>query len=488
MIESLASTILSAVFLALTISSVQSQAPKDFLLPTLTRADPPKPTISPELAHYFQLPDAGARRFVSSYFPGLVPPPNFEIADPQGAKSPLSGLLTGGGGGNGLVQLQQTGALNGATGQIASSALHALLGNGNGGGAGALASLSPGFSVRPANSGLVVRSGNDTDDNDTLSSSQISGIPKIFPTLPRAPVAQPPAVLPSLPTRPAVPEGGLGPLASLTGASSSFGSGLSPQAPGSPFLPGSGLQAAVPNLPLSQATFAQQQQAGPSSVLPQASVGNDNLISQLLRTFGLNSLAPNLDLSAVNSVLGLSAATNPNTNPGILSNVVYSALTDSNVQTSPSSSAISAIGGGPLGSALGNASEIVNNKANAALIQNLLTQPNSPLCNPKPEPVETFNLDAFMGKWYQVLYSPPLSAGPCSMVTCKYLRSERSQFGPCIRLIFVLFCVFQIRNWPMLAKAVPAPFSTRSSTQPRPLRMESHELAAATVSSEELAN
>jgi len=78
---------------------------------------------------------------------------------------------------------------------------------------------------------------------------------------------------------------------------------------------------------------------------------------------------------------------------------------------------------------LGNASEIVNNKANAALIQNLLTQPNSPLCNPKPAPVETFNVDSFMGKWYQVLYSPPLSAGPCSMVTYQKV-ADVGQGGP----------------------------------------------------------
>lgn len=39
------------------------------------------------------------------------------------------------------------------------------------------------------------------------------------------------------------------------------------------------------------------------------------------------------------------------------------------------------------------------------MIQNLISQPSSPLCNPKPVPVSDFNLDAFMGQWYQVIIS-----------------------------------------------------------------------------------
>jgi hypothetical protein len=39
---------------------------------------------------------------------------------------------------------------------------------------------------------------------------------------------------------------------------------------------------------------------------------------------------------------------------------------------------------------------------NLEMIQNLIVQPSSPLCNPKPEPVRQFQLDAFMGQWYQV--------------------------------------------------------------------------------------
>jgi hypothetical protein len=39
---------------------------------------------------------------------------------------------------------------------------------------------------------------------------------------------------------------------------------------------------------------------------------------------------------------------------------------------------------------------------NLEMIQNLIVQPSSPLCNPKPVPVQEFQLDAFMGQWYQV--------------------------------------------------------------------------------------
>ena len=39
------------------------------------------------------------------------------------------------------------------------------------------------------------------------------------------------------------------------------------------------------------------------------------------------------------------------------------------------------------------------------MIQNLIVQPSSPLCNPKPEPVADFSLYPFMGQWYQVTRS-----------------------------------------------------------------------------------
>jgi len=98
-------------------------------------------------------------------------------------------------------------------------------------------------------------------------------------------------------------------------------------------------------------------------------------------------------------------------NGDVLSSVLYSALTDGSAR-----------------SITKNDTEQVA-RANAAVIQNLLTQPSSPLCNPKPQPVRNFNLDAFMGKFYQVLYSPPMSLGPCSMIVYNKL-SEVGNGGP----------------------------------------------------------
>jgi len=39
---------------------------------------------------------------------------------------------------------------------------------------------------------------------------------------------------------------------------------------------------------------------------------------------------------------------------------------------------------------------------NLEMIQNLIVQPSSPLCSPKPVVVQDFLLDALMGQWYQV--------------------------------------------------------------------------------------
>ena len=88
-------------------------------------------------------------------------------------------------------------------------------------------------------------------------------------------------------------------------------------------------------------------------------------------------------------------ASNAGSDGGIISNVLYNALTAGSVQNNVSVTNDSA-------------SVTLNNQTakaisdNVALIQQLITQPNSPLCNPKPTPVPEFNVDAFMGTWYQV--------------------------------------------------------------------------------------
>lgn len=45
-----------------------------------------------------------------------------------------------------------------------------------------------------------------------------------------------------------------------------------------------------------------------------------------------------------------------------------------------------------------------NNKINTPyeIIQKFITQSVQPLCNPQPEVVQNFNINAFMGQWFQV--------------------------------------------------------------------------------------
>uniref|UniRef100_A0A915DET3 Lipocalin/cytosolic fatty-acid binding domain-containing protein n=1 Tax=Ditylenchus dipsaci TaxID=166011 RepID=A0A915DET3_9BILA len=104
----------------------------------------------------------------------------------------------------------------------------------------------------------------------------------------------------------------------------------------------------------------------------------------------------------------------------MISNVLYKALTSGSIQGNGTD------GGSPL--EFNSSAPITLNPAqqaaigeNLEMIQNLIAQPSSPLCNPKPVPVTEFNLDAFMGQWYQVVYSPPLTQSACSVVSYKKL-------------------------------------------------------------------
>lgn len=446
--------VFSIIFIVVTVNGQN----KGFQLPNLSR-DPPKPTIPSDLAQYFQLPDAGARKFVGSYLPGFIPPASFDIADPAGQQQ---GLLQNGGGQSPFGVLTASNGFGSdlnklLTPQSSGLAQSPFNPSSSFGQAQSSSNALPFLPQFPAgfNSGFSLRqASNRADSNETESkngSSSIAGIPNVFPSLPKAPVPQASSsnVLPSLPIRPEVPQGGLGPLtgnvAALLGnnnlpvisqgssqqqpnLASLFGQGVNGQqtglgtaaanilqrlagqsgvgsqvAPGSPFLPNSGVQGL-------QGAVAQSSLGGSfpnaGALYPQQAQGNENLLAQLLRSVGLSGIGNNLDLTAVNQLLGFTPQQNTQGN-GLLSNVIYNALTDNNVQTQDAS---------------GNATSILDSKANAALIQNLLTQPSSPLCNPKPLPVDKFDVDAFTGKWYQVLYSPPLSAGPCSMITCTFSK------------------------------------------------------------------
>jgi len=329
-------------------------------LPNLNR-EPPKPQVPADLADYFQLPDAGTRKFIGSYLPGFIPQANFDVVDPyhqQQAllKNPNLGVLTASNQNTNSFQLP------GSSFDITNPSTWNF---GGGSGSDTSAAQVPNeLNIQPV--------------NRPKGNSSISGIPNVFPALPKAPIPQAAQVHPSIPVRPEVPTGGLGPLSAgnnlgilTAGQSSPSALSLLQQNQGSAF----GSQSSFPS-PL-------QQQP---SAFPQQVPGRENLLNQLLKSVGLESISQNVDLSPVNSILGLTPQQQSPQQGGLLSNVLYNALIDNNVQTQDNS----------------NGTNVIDSKANAALIQNLLTQPTSPFCNPKPTPVEKFSVDSFTGKWYQV--------------------------------------------------------------------------------------
>jgi hypothetical protein len=117
---------------------------------------------------------------------------------------------------------------------------------------------------------------------------------------------------------------------------------------------------------------------------------------------------------AVTNLLGSPNSPIPGKN--MINNVLYKALTSNSVQP----------GGGAAknGSSSINSTDIIPSLLNIdfntstpitltqsqqqaigenlEMIQNLIVQPSSPLCNPKPEPVVDFRLHSFLGQWYQV--------------------------------------------------------------------------------------
>ncbi len=306
-----------------------------------------------------------------------------------------------------------------------------------------------------ANSQPNVRKG-PLRTSPTSPGSSISGIPNIFPTLPKAP--QPRArtrvdpglrrrIVPRLPSAPVVPNGGFGPggpqfgglppeLLSqvqpgagtgLVGSSGRGPSGFGSGSRGSPFKQGSGISlgSAGPPPPPPTSQAADLASLIPKSV-PAAQTGTSNLFTQLAQLLGIGTRGAGaspgvpanpgagLDLSNFNSLLGLGSK-----NQGVLSSVLYSALTDGTILQAQKDNDTST-------SPLEKIADAANLRSNVALVQQILTQPDSPLCNPKPYPVTTFDVDAFMGTWYQTLYSPPMSQGPCSMVACKCFSGKIS--------------------------------------------------------------
>ncbi|PAV69148.1 hypothetical protein WR25_20582 [Diploscapter pachys] len=261
----------------------------------------------------------------------------------------------------------------------------------------------------------------DVVEGSGEAKSSIHGIPKIFPKLPKAPVYEPqqnplrpnrlsvsdvPA-FPRIQSAPEVPEGG--------------------------FLP-----ADVRRAPQSVSEVVASSHDGPEESIngeeygglsDETSTSSGGLIGTILNMIqlgaktakknvanGQNAANSTADKNAIGKAVSrlLGGENSPIPGKNMISNVLYKALTSGSLQSNESAPTSS------------NGSIVLTKAQSAAigenleLIQNLIIQPSSPLCTAKPVPIE-FDINGFMGQWYQVLYTPPLSSGPCSMVAYKKL-------------------------------------------------------------------
>uniref|UniRef100_A0A1I7ZB72 Lipocln_cytosolic_FA-bd_dom domain-containing protein n=1 Tax=Steinernema glaseri TaxID=37863 RepID=A0A1I7ZB72_9BILA len=351
----------------------------------------PKPTVPPEFKSFFEL-DGHAREFVDSLIGprpgGFFPEKPFEVAS---AFTPQAS------GGHPAPQISQ----------LERGLEQFFTGNPSPG--GSQFQLPPGFgqgfSLNNGNQPVASFSQNSqpisaivdeaVEGSGSEPSSSIHGIPNVFPTLPKVPTrnvdSTPRRVssdrMPEIPkflTSPDVPEGGFGPSSEIR---------RSP--------------ASVSDVPSSSATD-NSEYGGLNEEEPRSHGG---LIGTVFNLLGLNKDKKPLDPKAFAELFTGNRSPLPGKN--ILSSALYDwmtvgALKDNSTTETNSSAPIT----------LTSAQQAAIGE-NLEMIQNLITQPSSPLCNPKPEPVSSFNIDAFMGQWYQVVYSPPLSPRPCSMVTYK---------------------------------------------------------------------
>lgn len=149
-----------------------TDAQDSFKLPNLNR-EAPKPTVPPDLASFFQLPDYGIRRFVDSSLPGFIPPATFEVADPYQQQQSL-------------LQNGNLGVLT-ASNKFNSPATSSFdITDPNTWNFAALTGSNGEQSQQSqVPNGLSVQQVNRPKGN-----SSISGIPNVFPSLPKAPIPQ----------------------------------------------------------------------------------------------------------------------------------------------------------------------------------------------------------------------------------------------------------------------------------------------------------
>ncbi|KHN88480.1 hypothetical protein Tcan_06411 [Toxocara canis] len=358
-----------------------------------------KPTVPPEYKSFFEL-DGHARELVDTLIGprpgGFFPEKNFEIARPLATPSQSSA---------GAIEEVERTLEQFFTASGRSSAKQFQLPPGFGQGFSLANGNNPVTSFSESKKPLSETVDDEVEGSGAdVPQSSIRGIPNVFPDLAKPPIAlqQPhlrPIVsnqvpdVPKFQSRPEVPEGGFGP-SEIRRTPASVGE-----------------------------TESAPESDEYGALTDENSSSGGGLIGTIINLIGLNAKKKqNAAAAASPSGLGkavgnlIGGENSPIPAKNMISNVLYKALTS--------------------GSILGNGTDDVSNgtiplvltsaqKAaigeNLEMIQNLITQPSSPLCNPKPVPVDEFDVDAFMGQWYQVMYSPPLSSGPCSMVAYKKL-------------------------------------------------------------------
>ncbi|GMR60647.1 hypothetical protein PMAYCL1PPCAC_30842, partial [Pristionchus mayeri] len=378
----------------------------------------PKPTVPPELRSFFEL-DGHARELVDSLIGagggagGFFPEKTFEIGSQQQQEASLQGPP------HKISNLERT-LESLFTAPESDNRLPALP---PGFGSGGFALSNNNKPLLNANKDsateLVVvdeTEGSGQKEQPKPSKSSIGGIPKVFPKLPKAPIASPGApsvsrpapiavadvpIVPAIVSSPEVPEGGFAPSSDIRRAPQSV----------------SAVASNSVDDPINTAEYG--------GLAEETSTGSGGLIGTIMNLIGLGNKKSGQPEDkqalgkAVSNLIGGENSPLPAKN--VLSNVLYKALTAGTLQNNETSSDRGAEEG-----AEKKNFTLTRAQSNAIgeqlkMIQNLVIQPTSPLCTAKPEPVD-FDFNSFLGQWYQVLYSPPLSSGACSMVAYKKLN------------------------------------------------------------------
>lgn len=381
-----------------------------FALPQVPRYAP-KPTVPPEFRSYFELDGHAAQLMDTLMGPrpgGLFPEKTYEI-------------------GNGESQATGNNQPVHVPGQLERTLESFFTAPENAGQVFPPGFNSGGFSLQQnsnniASFGQVRRAPQksaEVEGSGEASESSIGGIPKIFPKLPKSPydshAANPPAAVssgqtpyfPQIQSAPDVPEGGFIPTSEIRRAPQSV----------------SGVASSIDDVP----DGINNEEYG--GLAEETSTSSGGLIGTILNMIGLGSKkaaemakkntteVSNEDRTALGRAMSnlIGGENSPLPGKSMISNVLYKALTAGTVQNNETTTENN-------GTIVLSPAQSAAITENLELVKNLIIQPSSPLCTQKPVPVD-FDLEAILGQWYQVVYSPPLSSGPCSMVAYKKLSS-----------------------------------------------------------------